>query len=299
MGIQSYVDCAEWKKASKNVEMQLGELSGQPDVRVPWSGSALGLSDLISLTPRSRHMLVGVLGAHDSGKTTMLIGAYLRLLQGRHFGDATFAGSRTLGALESLAAWVRFQDAAIKPAFPPHTQRGTGRVPGLLHFALRNDTDEFRDVFLTDAPGEWFSRWSVKEDAQDAEGARWIAENADSFLVVADCARLSGADRGAARKDLRQLIERLGNHVGNRPVILVWTKSDVTVNEVMRKSIQDALLQNLPQATEHATTITDSDSFAAVVGQIIQQSWYAPAARTIVEPISIFEPFLAFRGHHG
>jgi hypothetical protein len=244
-------------------------------------------------------MLVGVLGAHDSGKTTILIGAYLMLLQGRLFGDASFAGSRTLGAFETLAAWVRFQDAAIKPAFPPHTQRGTGRVPGLLHFSLRNDADEFRDIFLTDAPGEWFSRWSVKEDAQDAEGARWIAENADSFLVVADCARLSGVDRGTARKDLRQLIERLGNHVGDRPVILVWTKSDVTVNEVMRKSVQDALHQNLPHATEHATTVTDSDSFAAVLEQIIQQSWYASAAHTIVEPIAIFEPFLAFRGHHG
>jgi len=299
MGIRSHVDCTEWKRGLTNATKQPDQTLGQPAVRVPWSGSALGLSDLISLTPRGRHILIGVLGAQDSGKTTLLIGAYLRLLQGRQFGDATFAGSRTLGALESLAAWVRFQDAAIKPAFPPHTQRGTGRVPGLLHFALRNRADEFRDILLTDAPGEWFSRWSVKDDAQDAEGARWIAENADAFLVVADCARLSGEDRGAARKDLRQLIERLGNHVGNRPVTLVWTKNDCQVSEDMKMTIQNTLRQNLPQAIELATTIADSDSFAAVVEQIVQQSWHSPVASKIREPVLVFEPFLAFRGHHG
>jgi hypothetical protein len=298
MGNRSHLDCAEWKKVTIN-EKQSEETPGQPAVRVPWSGSALGLSDLISLTPRGRHILIGVLGAHDSGKTTLLIGSYLQLLQGRSFGDATFAGSRTLGALESLAAWVRFQDAAIKPTFPPHTPRGTGRVPGLLHFSLRNRADEFRDILLTDAPGEWFSRWSVKDDAQEAEGAQWIADNADAFLVAADCVRLSGEDRGAARKDLRQLIERLGNHAGNRPVILVWTKSDCTVNERMRTTIQDALRQNLPHAIELTTTIADSDSFAAVVEQIIQASWNAPVASAIQEPVASFDPFHTFRGRHG
>jgi len=131
--------------------------------RVPWSGNSLGLADLVSLSPRAQTILVGVIGAHDAGKTTLLLGSYFNCLRGNNIANAEFAGSRTLGAWESLASWSRFDDAARLPNFPPHTPRGANRTPGLLHLALRRKTQKVRDVLLADAPGEWFSSWAVNE----------------------------------------------------------------------------------------------------------------------------------------
>jgi hypothetical protein len=272
--------------------------ANEQQARVPWSGSALGLADLFVLSSRARHLLIGVLGAHDSGKTTLLTANYLKILESGMLAARSFSGSWTLGAWESLAAWMRFQGKR-EPSFPPHTPRGTGRVPGMLHLALRADDAGFRDVFFTDAPGEWFTRWAVKEDAPDAEGARWVVEHSDAFLVVADCKRLSGEGRASARNELRQLLERLGNHAAGRPVALVWTKREHTVPEGIRRSIMEALEANLPQAVELSSSVSAPDSFVDVLAMIIQSAWEGRVLPPITEPVSVAEPFWVFRGHHG
>lgn len=266
--------------------------------RVPWSGSALGLDDLFLLASRARHLLIGVIGAHDSGKTTLLTANYLKILENGVLADRTFSGSWTLGAWESLAAWMRFQDKR-EPSFPPHTPRGTGRVPGMLHLALRSRSVGFRDVFFTDAPGEWFSRWAIKEDAPDAEGARWVVQHSDAFLIAADSERLSGANRGPARNELRQLLERLGNHIDGRPAVLVWTKSEHTVPDGIRRSITEALKANLPQAVELSSSVSAPGTFVDVIAAIVLSAWEGKVTPPIIEPVSVATPFWAFRGHHG
>ena len=301
-GEAKITNCPQWQKTASGGN-QTPVMTTQADVRVPWSGCALGLADLLPLLPRARHMLIGVLGAHDAGKTTLLIANYLQLLRGKHLGTMQFAGSRTLGAWEALAAWMRFHDAAASPNFPPHTPRGTGRVPGLLHLALRNELDEFRDVLLTDAPGEWFAEWAINETAAAAEGGQWIADNADAFLLIADCAQLSGENRGPARNALRTLIERLGNHVNKRPLILVWTKSEAQycVPDGIRNAIQKALKDNIPDAHEMAVTISQPETLLAVLQTSITQCWNADAASPLPAPpppIADFEPFYAFRGQY-
>lgn len=264
--------------------------------RVPWSGSALGLTDLSQLTPRARSIVIGVMGSHDAGKTTLLIGNYLALLQGHRLASAAFAGSRTLAAWEGLAAWTRFDDATRPPTFPPHTPRAAARSPGLLHLALRRDSGEFRDVLLTDAPGEWFTRWSIKETAQDAEGARWTARHADGFLVVADCARLASSDYGAARQATRSLIERLGNHITGRPTVFVWTKSDHTPHDRPRAAIREALRARLPHAREAESTVLRRDSLVAALSSLLIDTWDPPYAGRIVEPVLGSDGFARFRG---
>ncbi|WP_207217720.1 MULTISPECIES: TRAFAC clade GTPase domain-containing protein [Sorangium] len=254
------------------------------------------MADLANLTPRARTILVGVLGAHDAGKTTLLTGNYLRLIRGETLAGARFAGSRTLGAWESLAAWTRFDDAARLPSFPPHTPRGTARVPGLLHLALRSSADELRDVLLTDAPGEWFSRWSTKENAPDAEGARWIARNADAFLVLADCERLCQPGRGSSRNDIRKLLERLGNHVRSRPTVLVWAKADFRPSDGIREAIRDALGSRIPHAKEVEATTNRVESLADALETALAPAWSGPTARPITVPILQHEPFTVFRG---
>lgn len=295
LGHLNHTDCESWRDSTSADKDEVSEHVVET-ARVPWSGSALGLTDLANLTPRGRTILIGVLGAHDSGKTTLLTGSYLQLLQGSTFGDAKFVGSRTLGAWESLAAWVRLDDSARLPSFPPHTPRGTGRAPGLLHLALRNEKGECRDVLFTDAPGEWFSRWAVKEDAPEAAGARWIVENADAFLVFADCGRLSGASRGQARDDLRQLIDRLANHVAHRPVKLVWAKDDLNPKEEIREAIRRSLKMRIKQAVEVGASASRPESLIAAIRGLLEVVWTPEMAKPINEPVLQHQPFAAFRG---
>lgn len=298
-GEMDHRQCPSWSASTPDAETD-GAIPSTISARVPWSGSALGLTDLANLSPRGRAILIGVLGAHDAGKTSLLVGNYLQLLRGESLAKARFAGSRTLGAWESLAAWPRFDDAARPPSFPPHTPRGTSRVPGLLHFALRNAGHEFRDVLLSDAPGEWFTRWSIKEDAPDAEGARWLVRNADAFLVFADCERLatSNPKRGATRNELRQLLERLSNHVANRPTALVWAKDDIEPNSEIRASIQQVLARQLPHALEVSSSTNRPDSLSKALEAVLCPAWTPPQLCRIVEPILHHQPFTAFRGNH-
>jgi hypothetical protein len=294
LGHLRYSECSSWSAAESKAE----DAASAPvtSARVPWSGSALGLADLSNLVPRGRSILVGVLGAHDAGKTTLLVGNYLQLLRGRTLAEARFAGSRTMGAWESLAAWIRFDDAARPPSFPPHTPRGTTRVPGLLHLALRGPRDELRDVLLTDAPGEWFTRWSIQEDAPDADGARWIVRHADAFLVLADSARLSGPTRGQTRNEVRQLLERLGNHVGHRPTVLVWSKADHKPGESIREALRRTLTEHIPHATQIESSTESRETLVTVLEAVLREAWTPPRASPVIEPVLQHQPFAAFRG---
>jgi hypothetical protein len=299
LGETDLAQCSSWCATIPEADSEAISLP-TTTIRVPWSGSALGLADMANLSPRSRTILIGVLGAHDAGKTTLLTGNYLQLLQGQSLANARFAGSRTLGAWEALAAWTRFEDAARPASFPPHTPRGTSRVPGLLHLALRNTKGEFRDVLLADAPGEWFSRWAIKEDALEAEGARWVVRNADAFLVFADCFRLATAnrERGTARKELRELLERLSNHVGNRPTTLVWAKDDIEPNAEIRSSIQQTLARQIPHAIEVSSSTNQPASLTKAMEAALFPAWSPLPASYLVEPVLHQQPFSAFRGSH-
>jgi hypothetical protein len=288
--------CSQWSGRAKERESESDVLPAEGAHRAHWSGAALGTMDLGSLVPRGRSLVVGVLGSHDAGKTTLLVGTYLACLRGREIAAAKFAGSRTLGAWEALAAWSRNEDAARAPSFPPHTPRGTFRVPGLLHLALRDRGGELRDILLTDAPGEWFTRWSINEDAPEAEGARWVVTHADAFLLVIDCKRLAGDERGDARKDARQLIERLSGHVAGRPTYLVWAKSDIAPAPRIRDTIRHTLGVAIPHAFEVESTTDRPESLAAVVEASVQAAWTPALARLIVPPTVNSTPFAAFRG---
>lgn len=297
VGNRDYTTCSAWVESGESTEEGKNSVVHTSDAsRVPWSGSALGLADLTNLVPRGRSILVAVLGAHDAGKTTLLLGNYLQLLKGGMLANANFSGSRTLGAWESLASWVRFDDAARSPSFPPHTPRGTDRVPGLLHLALRNSNNELRDVLLADAPGEWFTRWSIQEDASEAEGARWLVHHADAFLILADCERLCGEGRGSARNSIRQLIERLGSHVSKRPTTLVWAKNDLEPPEGIQNAIRRTLQIQIPHAIEVGASIEDPISLVKALDTIVLPAWQPPLASPIISPVLKQQPFTAFRG---
>lgn len=185
----------------------------------------------------------------------MLAAWYLVTGRGASPEGRRFCGSYTLIGWENIARSMRWSSGGA-PSFPAHTSSGAGRIPGLLHMAFRNQRDgSTEDLFFVDAPGEWFRSWAVNREASEAEGARWIAEHADAFLVVADCEALAGKDRGGARNVLTQIIQRVGDERDGRPVSLVWAKSDIDVPPAIRASIETAAIRHIGEHTTFSWSV--------------------------------------------
>lgn len=205
-------------------------------VRVPWTGNTLGLADLNYLTSTSPIILIGVAGVASAGKSTFLATLYCLLRHGNYIGDYSFAGSITLTGWENIAwylSWNNHNDIQ----FPPHTTSNSGRIPGLLHISLRNRAGDRKEIVFTDAPGEWFGHWTVNKNDSNAVGAQWIHENADAFLLFADCEMLAGPQLGTARRQTRQVADRLNEGLGDRPLSLIWSKSDIEIDHEVKEQI--------------------------------------------------------------
>lgn len=228
-----------------------------PDaVAMPWAGGVLGLSDLGFVSGRSKPIVVAVIGPQNAGKTTLLGAWYLLLGRGFTPDDSIrFSGSYSLDGWEVVASPLRWEPGPTPPTFPPHTSSRGGRIPGLLHLAFQRNHDYRRDYVITDAPGEWFRKWAINRDAQDAEGARWAAEHADAFLLIADREALAGPGKGATRSGIQLLARRLANELCGRPVALVWTKRDISISEEMENAVRSAVLTTIPNAVEFAVSV--------------------------------------------
>ncbi len=246
------------------------ELDGR---RVSWTGSAMGLTDLEPLSARSRILLVGLVGMENAGKTTFLALLFSFLRRGQTIPGYRFAGSNTLPGWELIAGFLTFRDGSNQVSFPPHTSRNAGRVPGLLHLALKDVSGHLIDVVFTDAPGEWFNEWRNNQKADAAVGAEWIHQHGDGFLLFADCEELAGPNRGTARMEIQMLADRLGTNLGKRPLGLVWAKSDVeNVRPALREKIQGYIQAIGPQRYRE---------FAISVKQDEQQHWHKQVLETV------------------
>ena len=298
MGEINLDDCDCWKgktQEKKSTSINIKDVSS----RLPWSSAALGSSDIAHLNHQGNTTLVGVLGAANSGKTTFLMANYLRLLAGEKLSCGDVCSSFTLGAWESIASFARLgNNSSQRSSFPPHTPRGEGRNPGILHLGVRLEDKCVKNLLVTDAPGEWFSKWAINADAKDAEGAKWTVEHSDAFLIFADCEKLCGEQRGTARREVREIIERLATSVRQRPVILVWAKSDYEPPDEIKIAITDALTRHLPSAKTFSVTKDDPALFTQVLNELLKIVWAPSINHPILEPIVKQTPFYAFRGHH-
>jgi hypothetical protein len=219
---------------------------------------------------------VAIVGPHNAGKTTMLGAAYLALSRTGIVGPDRFAGSYTLGGWEAVAHGMRWRPGAA-PGFPPHTASGAGRAPGLLHLALRRPSGKLTDMLVTDAPGEWFTRWAYDREATEAAGARWVARHTDAFVLVLDSEALAGPSRGEARGEISRLAQRLGAERHGRPVAAVWTKVDVGVVDGIRTAVEELLDRFLPGARRFAVSVRpatkggfSTDSFLDVLSWAVR-----------------------------
>jgi hypothetical protein len=245
MGVRDHRQCqyysggAEATTAVKPTPESADDGSG---FRMPWTGRGLGLADLTLASSRGPACLVGLIGPFNAGKTSLLTSIYLHFAQTGLVGSHGFAGSFT------LPAWNQLKDHTQWPStnggmFPPHTHDSGQRTPSLLHLAFRRQSEIVRDVLFTDAPGEWFTRWLSNETAANAEGARWIADNATHFIYVVDRAGLASPQVGFVRHNTLALARRLSEHRLGRPVIAVWTKSDDRCDEEVETGVRQRLIE--------------------------------------------------------
>jgi len=191
---------------------------------LPWSGLALGLNDLFPIVALGRPHVVGVVGAANAGKTTLLAAHWICARRGVGGFGRDFAGSYSLSGWHQIAKhlqWIPYGSG-----FPPHTSAVDQRSPALLHVMYQHEGAR-RQVLFTDGPGEWFTRWA--EEPSTADGAQWVAEQSDVFLLLADSDALRGAERGRARAEYEALALQLQTAARGRPVIPVRTKADLEV----------------------------------------------------------------------
>lgn len=282
----SPAECPAWRGRSDAP----AEASDELDlVLPPWSGSALGLIDLGFVAGRAKPIVIGVVGPQNAGKTTLLAAWYLLLARGLAFlGEQRFAGSYSLRGWETIAASMRWSPG-VAASFPPHTSSRSGRAPGMLHLAFRQSDERPIDYLVTDAPGEWFQKWAINRDSDEGVGARWVAEHADVFLLVADREALSGPSMGTARGSLQRLAQRLAAERARRPVALVWTKADVVVAPEMEAAIRGFVLKPMPDAAEFSVSIVadaaGQDGTGTGLVKVLQWALNTKRARNVIAPL--------------
>ncbi|HMS05891.1 MAG TPA: hypothetical protein PKD73_08880 [Burkholderiaceae bacterium] len=250
LGHIKLANCPEWKKV---VPTSTTAQPNPDELAVPWSGSALGESDLNFISGRGKPITVGIVGPESAGKTTVLAAFYLLLGRGNLTSDySLFSSSYTLAGWEAVANNLRWKPGQQAPHFPPHTTSRAARAPGMLHLAFRRQDGTLRDLLFADAPGEWFQKWSINQQSSEAEGARWIARHADVTLLIADRQALAGPAKGTARNEFQLLAQRAVAESQGRRLALVWTKGDVEVAPAMEAQIRRAMgsaASNVPEFT--------------------------------------------------
>jgi len=245
--IGSYDDFNEcpYKNHTKEISIDcVDEETVEPERYLfPWTSNVFGETDLKIITTHRTPAIIGLIGSSNAGKTSALTALYLLLRKGLSINGYSFAGSYTLNGWENLASFLTFKKEN-EIEWPPHTSRNAGRVPGLLHLSFINEHLQKEDILFTDAPGEWFSDWAVDENTP-AQGAKWINDFADAFVLFSDCEAFNESI-GDARRELKAISGRMAKYNNNRPLALVWSKSDIKVSEELKKVINGRIEKEFP-----------------------------------------------------
>lgn len=287
--------CPEWKRVSKSAVT----VPADPDqMLLPWSGLAMGEFDLNFVSGRVKPITVGIVGPESAGKTTILGAFYLLLGRGALTADAnSFSNSYTLAGWEAVANCLRWKPGQA-PSFPPHTPSGAARAPGMLHLGFRREDGSLRDLVFADAPGEWFQKWAINEQAADAEGARWIAKHADVMLLIADRQALAGPTMGSARNDFQLLAQRAVAEARGRRLALVWTKGDVDLAPSMEVQVRKAVASVSSSVPEFTVSVYPRGEVDAEQGFRELFDWILCTKRAVVNlpttEISGHDPLFRF-----
>lgn len=272
---------------------------------IPWTGEWLRPEQLDLLAHRGTPKIIGLIGSSGAGKTTYLAMLYSLLFNGKRIENWDFAGSYTLNGWELQAKTLQVQeDGTVRN---PDTTPSDKDFYSLYHLALRHD-GFLHDILFADSSGEVFSKWANNVNDPAAENARWIYDNAHAFLLFVDCEAII-EHLGSANLDMVQLAGQLKKGLGDRPVVIVWSKADLA--DKMPENIVETIKQNLSETFPGAVSLeisnyskSDSDQLChinnvgvakTVLHQLVnpQPLHIAPAA------IPTNDFFILYRGSYG
>tara|TARA_R110002020_G_scaffold141005_3_gene312618 strand:+ start:1898 stop:2881 length:984 start_codon:yes stop_codon:yes gene_type:complete len=220
---------------------------------IPWTGEWLRPEQLDLLAHRGKPKIIGLVGSSGAGKTTYLAMLYSLLFNGKLIENWDFAGSYTLNGWELQAKTLQVQeDGTVRN---PDATPSDKDFYSLYHLALRHD-GFLHDILFADSSGEVFSKWADNVNDPAAENARWIYGNAHAFLFFVDCEAIV-EQRGRAKRDIIQLAEQVKSRLRGRPVVIIWSKADLT--EDMRENIVEVIKQSLSETFPGATSIEISN----------------------------------------
>lgn len=128
-----------------------------------------------------------------------------------------------------------------------------------MHLLLKDKYGNYKDVILTDAPGEWFTDWARDADNHASIGAKWVDEVSDAFILIADRAAFK-SNLGKERHSLMRLIERLKNTHNNRPTCLAWTKCDCELDEEIKENLSLKVINQLPNVKTYSLAVINRKS---------------------------------------
>ena len=165
--------------------------------------------------------MIGVIGAYDSGKTSVIAGLF-DLFQMGPVSNVTFAGSSTLHGLEIICHDARVASERDEP-HSERTKRGEVRF---YHIDVRHD-GALQSLLIADRSGEEYEE--VADLAANATGM-FELRRADVITVLVDGKRLaSPSDRadvmGAIPLIIQGMVEN-GAFVRRPNLAIVLTKDD-------------------------------------------------------------------------
>jgi hypothetical protein len=165
--------------------------------------------------------MIGVIGVHDSGKTSLISGLF-DLFQLGKVADCTFAGSATLHGFEIICHDARVASERNEP-HSERTKRGEVRF---YHIDLRQN-DAIHSLLIADRSGEEYEE--VADLAANAAGM-FELRRADVITVLVDGRRLaSPSDRADVIGNIPLIIRGMAENGAflRRPnLAVVLTKND-------------------------------------------------------------------------
>jgi hypothetical protein len=229
-------DCPNAKAATTVPTAEKPTTSGKVAARTFPPATELGLKDALAVMQGGYAHVIGILGAHDAGKTCMLNAMYLLASHAGLAPRFKFAGSLTLAGFELRTRRLRkWENGQLPDRLAEHTAHADPRNPGLLHLALSDSKHGSRrvELLLTDLPGEWTT--GLIEKAQRAERFEFL-QRADGLVIAVDSKRLWDAgQKHAELLNLEHLVDRLSDAVNldrRIPIFFVACKADANGVEV-------------------------------------------------------------------
>lgn len=217
------------------IEEKEGAAAEQQSTIALASGESLDRNEASILQRRRLSRSIGLIGANDSGKTSLIAGMY-DLLQEGPVASVTFAGSSTLIAFERVCHLAR----AVSKRSVPHTERTSrGADATFFHLDLYQEDVGLVSLFIGDRSGE------------DYLAATDQISHADQFFEIqrADCVTLLVNGEHLSDSQLRHeiksatpqivdaLVEARTIRVGCRMAI-VLTKKDSVVSSLHAGRVQ-------------------------------------------------------------